>query len=112
MPSIDPDLQTEILKELRDAAADEYVVGVDGYSAEEFYYNARQLNRKGLIDIQDRGTIDNRQPCWATGLTPQGHDVLKQAEDEWKRKIKAAGGQAGQITLQTALREIVERIMS
>jgi hypothetical protein len=70
MPPIDPYLQTKILKELHEADLNEILVSVDGFPVEAFWYNARQLHRKGLIDIQDRATLDHPKACWATGLTP------------------------------------------
>ena len=111
MPSIDPALQTKILQELEEAGPDEILVGLDGYSVEAFCYNARKLHRKGLIDIQDRRTLDDRHACWATGLTPEGHDVLERAKEEWQRKAKAAGGRASQITFDAILRAILDQIM-
>jgi hypothetical protein len=107
----DLDLQTEILKEIEDAAPDEQIVGMDGYSAEAFWYNARQLHRAGLIDIQDRRTKDDPLACRATGLTPAGHDALDRARDEWRRKAKAAGGRAAQITFESVLRAILDQLI-
>jgi Hypothetical protein (DUF2513) len=111
MPSIDPGLQTKILQELEEADPNEKILSLDGYSAEAFCYNARQLHRMGLIDIEDRAILGDRHACWATGLTPEGHRVLKQARDEWQRKAKAAGGRAVQITVETVLRGMLEHLM-
>jgi Hypothetical protein (DUF2513) len=107
----DAGLQTKILQALRDAGPNEMIPSLDGYSDEAFWYNARQLHRAGLIDIMDRGTIDNPLQCWATGLTPYGHDVLDRAKDEWRDKGKAAGGRVLQITFESVLREILDKLI-
>jgi Hypothetical protein (DUF2513) len=107
----DPDLQTKILQDLEKAGPDEMIARVDGYSVEAFCYNARQLHRKGLIDIQDRATLADRHACWATGLTPKGHEVLDRARDEWRSKAKAAGGRAAQITFESVLRAILDQLI-
>jgi hypothetical protein len=103
----DVDLQTKIFRELEAADPDEQLGGMDGYSDEAFWYNARQLYRAGLIDIQDRSTLADRLACVATGLTPAGHDALDRARDKWGRKAKDAGGRAAQITFESVLRAIL-----
>ena len=105
----DLDLQTKILQLLEDAGPNEMVVSVDGYSYEQFCYDARQLHRAGLIDIHGSS---GRLACWATGLTPRGHDVLDRARAEWQQKATATGGRVVQITFETVLRKAVEIIRS
>jgi hypothetical protein len=107
----DPRVQAKILEELGDAGQNEILVGLDEYSPEAFYYNARQLHRERLIDIQDRGTLADSLACWATGLTPKWHDALDQAKDEWQRKAKAAGGRAVQITFESVLSAILDKML-
>jgi hypothetical protein len=107
----DPGLQTKILQELRDAGPNAKISSLGGYSYEAFWNNARHLHRAGLIDVMDTGDIDNPLPCWATGLTAYGHDVLDRAKDEWRDKAKAAGGSVGQITYESVLRTILDNLI-
>jgi Hypothetical protein (DUF2513) len=107
----DPVLQTIILQELRDAGPNAKISSLDGHSYEAFWYNARQLHRAGLIEIMDIGTIDTPLPCWATGLTAYGHDVLDRAKDEWRNRAKAAGGSVVEITYESVLRAILDNLI-
>jgi hypothetical protein len=55
----DLDLQTKILQRLEDAGPNDEIRAVEGYLHHEFCYNARQLERAGLIDILDVGDLSD-----------------------------------------------------
>ena len=107
----DLDLQTKILQRLEEAGPDEEIRSLEGYSSEEFCYNAQQLHRAGLIDIMGFRSKTNHVNCIATGLTPAGHDRLDQARTEWRRRAKSVGGRAAQITFETVLRGMLEHVI-
>ena len=107
----DPGLQSQILQELRDTGPNAKIASLEGYSYKAFWYNARQLQRAGLIDIMDVGSIDDPLPCWATGLTAYGHGVLDRAKNEWRDQAKAAGGSTVEISYESVLRTVLDNLI-
>ena len=84
----DLDLATKILLALEAKGIDEVIDGVEGCGVDEFYYNARLLASKNLIEIMDFGDLADKYAC--DGGLPGVGELLDRRDEGRSHQRSAA----------------------
>jgi hypothetical protein len=107
----DLDLCTKILVKLEGKDLNEDIDSIEGYTENEFYYNARLLAGVSLIEIRDMSDLSAEYACVATQLTWAGHDFLeKGTSPKWIAYLQEQGIDVGKDVAAGAIRTALEKL--